>query len=226
MKRKQGVEMAKILIVEDEKSINDLILMNLSLVGHTCYQAFDGVQAVSALNECNPDLILLDVMIPYRDGFSLMQEKVFKEVPVIFLTAKDAVADRVKGLNLGADDYITKPFEAIELIARVDAVLRRTKKFLNSEFIIGNVFVNVLERKVKVNNTEVELTNREFMLLEVLIKNRNIALSRERLLDLVWGYDFEGDTRTVDVHITKLRKKLGLVNYIKTVYKLGYRLEI
>lgn len=218
--------MAKILIVEDEKSINDLILMNLSLVGHTCYQAFDGVQAVSALNECNPDLILLDVMIPYRDGFSLMQEKVFKEVPVIFLTAKDAVADRVKGLNLGADDYITKPFEAIELIARVDAVLRRTKKFLNSEFIIGNVFVNVLERKVKVNNTEVELTNREFMLLEVLIKNRNIALSRERLLDLVWGYDFEGDTRTVDVHITKLRKKLGLVNYIKTVYKLGYRLEI
>lgn len=218
--------MAKILIVEDEKSINDLILMNLSLVGHTCYQAFDGVQAVSALNECNPDLILLDVMIPYRDGFSLMKEKVFKEVPVIFLTAKDAVADRVKGLNLGADDYITKPFEAIELIARVDAVLRRTKKFLNSEFIIGNVFVNVLERKVKVNNTEVELTNREFMLLEVLIKNRNIALSRERLLDLVWGYDFEGDTRTVDVHITKLRKKLGLVNYIKTVYKLGYRLEI
>lgn len=218
--------MAKILIVEDEKSINDLILMNLSLVGHTCYQAFDGVQAVSALNECNPDLILLDVMIPYRDGFSLMQEKVFKEVPVIFLTAKDAVADRVKGLNLGTDDYITKPFEAIELIARVDAVLRRTKKFLNSEFIIGNVFVNVLERKVKVNNTEVELTNREFMLLEVLIKNRNIALSRERLLDLVWGYDFEGDTRTVDVHITKLRKKLGLVNYIKTVYKLGYRLEI
>lgn len=218
--------MAKILIVEDEKSINDLILMNLSLVGHTCNQAFDGNEAFSALNECNPDLILLDVMIPYRDGFSLMQEKVFKEVPVIFLTAKDAVADKVKGLNLGADDYITKPFEAVELIARVDAVLRRTQKFSKSKFIIGNVSVNILERKVRVNNTEVELTNREFMLLEVLINNRNIALSRERLLDLVWGYDFEGDVRTVDVHITKLRKKLGLEKYIKTVYKLGYRLEI
>lgn len=122
-------------------------------------------------------------MIPYRDGFSLMQEKIFKEVPVIFLTAKDSVADKVKGLNLGADDYITKPFEAVELIARVDAVLRRTQNFFKSEFIIGNVSVNILERKVSVNNTEVELTNREFMLLEVLINNRNIALSRERLLD-------------------------------------------
>ncbi len=104
MKRKQGVEMAKILIVEDEKSINDLILMNLSLVGHICYQAFDGVQAVSALNECNPDLVLLDVMIPYRDGFSLMQEKVFKEVPVIFLTAKDAVTGEYNGFTYMADE--------------------------------------------------------------------------------------------------------------------------
>lgn len=112
-----------------------------------------------------------------------MQEKIFKEVPVIFLTAKDSVADKVKGLNLGADDYITKPFEAVELIARVDAVLRRTQKFFKSEFIIGNVSVNILERKIRVNNTEVELTNREFMLLEVLINNRNIALLRERLLD-------------------------------------------
>ncbi len=175
--------MAKILIVEDEKSINDLILMNLSLVGHICSQAFDGNETLSVLNECNPDLILLDVMIPYRDGFSLMQEKIFKEVPVIFLTAKDSVTDKVKGLNLGADDYITKPFEAVELIARVDAVLRRTQNFFKSEFIIGNVSVNILERKVRANNTEVELTNREFMLLEVLINNRNIALSRERLLD-------------------------------------------
>lgn len=112
-----------------------------------------------------------------------MQEKIFKEVPVIFLTAKDSVTDKVKGLNLGTDDYITKPFEAVELIARVDAVLRRTQKFFKSEIIIGNVSVNILERKVRVNNTEVELTSREFLLLEVLINNRNIALSRERLLD-------------------------------------------
>lgn len=137
------------------------------------------------------------------------------------MTAKDAVADKVKGLNLGADDYITKPFEAVELIARVDAVLRRTQKFSKSKFIIGNVSVNILERKVRVNNTEVELTNREFMLLEVLINNRNIALSRERLLDLVWGYDFEGDVRTVDVHITKLRKSL-----IGKIYKNSIQIRL
>lgn len=218
--------MAKILIIEDEKPINDLIMMNLSLVGHTCNQAFDGKEACDAFNRFNPDLIILDVMIPYKNGFSLLHDKVFKDIPVIILTAKGAVIDRVNGLNLGADDYITKPFEAVELIARINAVLRRTKKLSMSEFIIGNVSVNISERKVRVNNTEVELTNREFALLEVLINNRNIALSRQKLLDLVWGYDYEGDDRTVDVHITKLRKKLGLDSYIKTVYKLGYRLEI
>lgn len=218
--------MAKILIIEDEKPINDLIMMNLSLVGHTCNQAFDAKEACDAFNRFNPDLIILDVMIPYKNGFSLLHDKAFKDIPVIILTAKGAVIDRVNGLNLGADDYITKPFEAVELIARINAVLRRTKKLSMSEFIIGNVSVNISERKVRVNNTEVELTNREFALLEVLINNRNIALSRQKLLDLVWGYDYEGDDRTVDVHITKLRKKLGLDSYIKTVYKLGYRLEI
>ncbi|MCH5300890.1 MAG: response regulator transcription factor [Ruminococcus sp.] len=218
--------MAKVLIIEDEKSINDLILMNLSLVGHTCFQALNGKEAASVLNKCNPNLILLDVMIPFQDGFSLMKDRVFKNIPVIFLTAKTSVADKVKGLNLGADDYITKPFEAVELIARVDAVLRRTKQFVQSEFRIGKACVNTLERKARLNNIEVELTNREFELLEILIKNRNIALSREKLLDLVWGYDFTGDIRTVDVHITKLRKKLNLERYIKTVYKLGYRLEV
>ena len=217
--------MANILIVEDEKSINDLILMNLKLVGHTGKQAFDGKEAVSALDEFKPDMVILDVMLPYEDGFSLMEQKVFENIPVIFLTAKDSTSDKVKGLKLGADDYIVKPFEAVELLARVEAVLRRIKP---SERVItvDSTIIYLDQRTVTVEDTPAELTNREFELLEVLINNRNLALSREKLLDLAWGYDYFGDTRTVDVHITKLRKKLNFENRIKTVYKLGYRLEI
>jgi len=219
--------MANILIVEDEKSINDLILMNLKLVGHTGWQAFDGNEAVAALKEFQPDLVLLDVMIPYQDGFSLMEQKIYKDIPVIFLTAKDSTMDKVKGLKLGADDYIAKPFEAVELLARVESVLRRTKPTARAArvFVINNAYVYLDRRVATVDGSPVDLTNREFELLEVLINNRNIALSREKLLNLAWGYDYFGDTRTVDVHITKLRKKLNLENHIKTVYKVGYRLE-
>jgi len=217
--------MANILIVEDEKSINDLILMNLKLVGHTGKQVYDGKEALSAMEDFQADLVILDVMLPYEDGFSLMEKKVFENVPVIFLTAKTSTVDKVKGLKLGADDYIVKPFEAVELLARVETVLRRTKQ---SERIVtvGKTIIYLDQRTVNVEDTPVELTNREFELLEVLINNRNIALSREKLLDLAWGYDYFGDARTVDVHITKLRKKLGFANCIKTVYKHGYRLEI
>jgi len=217
--------MAKILIVEDEKSISDLILMNLKLVGHESRQAFDGSEAITSLEEFHPDLVLLDVMLPYVDGFSLMEQKAFANIPVIFLTAKDTVSDKVKGLKLGADDYIVKPFEAVELLARVEAVLRRIKP---SERIctVGNTIIYLDQRRATVAGRSVDLTNREFELLEVLITNRNIALSREKLLDLAWGYDYFGDTRTVDVHITKLRKKLCLEDCIKTVYKVGYRMEV
>jgi len=217
--------MANILIVEDDKPISDLILMNLKLVGHTGKQAFDGNEAVTALEDFIPDLVLLDVMLPYTDGFSLMEQKTFENIPVIFLTAKDSITDKVKGLNLGADDYIVKPFEAVELLARVEAVLRRVKP-AERVIAIDNVSVHLDRRVVTVDDVPVDLTNREFELLEVLITNRNIALSREKLLDLAWGYDYFGDTRTVDVHITKLRKKLNFENRIKTVFKLGYRLEI
>jgi DNA-binding response OmpR family regulator len=220
--------MANILIVEDEKAINDLIMMNLKLVGHDCRQAYDGNEAVTIYSDYQPDLIILDVMIPYKDGFELMERKAFDNTPVIFLTAKDSTTNKVKGLKLGADDYIVKPFEMVELLARVDVVLRRIKP---SEriFTIGNVSVNLEQRVVTSNagrGSLLDLTKQEFDLLEVLINNRNIALSREKLLTLAWGYDYFGDARTVDVHITKLRKKLRLENYIKTVYKLGYRLEV
>ena len=217
--------MANILIVEDEESINDLIMMNLKLAGHTGKQALDGNEAIAAMEEFKPDLVLLDVMLPYNDGFSLMEQKVFKDIPVIFLTAKDSTTDKVKGLKLGADDYIVKPFEAVELLARVEAVLRRVKP-TERVITVDNTIVYLDQRTVTVDGASVELTNREFELLEVLISNRNIALSREKLLDLAWGYDYFGDTRTVDVHITKLRKKLNFEDRIKTVYKLGYRMEI
>ena len=215
--------MAKILIVEDDKSINELIAMNLKLVGHTYIQVFDGNSAIESATENPVDLILLDVMLPGTDGFDVIKQ--IPETPVIFITAKDDLKHRLSGLGLGADDYIVKPFEMLELLARVEAVLRRTQKH-TSIFRLENAVVDLTSRTVKVNGAEVSLSPREFELLEVLIKNQNIALSREKLLELAWGYDYYGETRTVDTHIQKLRSKLGWENQIKTLYKLGYRLEV
>ncbi len=216
--------MAHILIVEDEKSINDLISINLELVGHTSEQAFDGDEALEAIRQKSFSLIIMDIMLPGMDGFALM-EHVPENTPVIFLTAMSNLTDRVKGLKLGADDYIVKPFETIELLARIDAVLRRTHRSVSS-FTLDDTVVNLESRVVTVNGNEVELTLREYELLEILIRNKNIALSREKLLKLAWEYDYFGETRTVDVHIQKLRKKLNWENRIKTVYKMGYRLEV
>ncbi len=216
--------MAHILIVEDEEAINRLIKQNLRLAGHDCTQVFDGLEAKKVLEEENTfDLIIMDVMLPYMDGFTLMQY--VKEIPVIFLTAKSQLEDKITGLTSGAWDYLTKPFEMLELIARINLVLEKTQKD-NKGIWINDVYVNLEARTVSRDGEEIELAKQEFDLLEILIRNRNIALSREKLLDLAWGYDYMGDTRTVDVHITKLRKKLNLEQYIKTVYKTGYRLEI
>lgn len=214
--------MANILIVEDEAVINELIRRNLTLVGHTCDCAFDGKEALSKLADKRYDLMVLDIMIPEMDGFEVMKQS--KGQPAIFLTARDSLTDRITGFSLGADDYLTKPFEMLELLARVEAILRRTQKHA-SEFILDQVRINFDSRQVYCKGILLDLTPKEYELLEVLINNRNIALSRERLLELVWGYDFEGESRTVDVHIQKLRKKLGWDSRIKTVYKLGYRLE-
>ena len=215
--------MAHILIVEDEKSISDLIAMNLELVGHTSQQVLDGREALAYIKQTYA-LIILDIMLPGLDGFALM-EQIPENTPVIFLTALGNLADRVKGFKLGADDYIVKPFETIELLARIEAVLRRTNRSTN-RFSLDNTVVNLESRIVTVNGSEIELTLREYELLEILIKNKNIALSREKLLKMAWDYDYLGETRTVDVHIQKLRKKLNWEKRIKTVYKLGYRLEV
>jgi len=216
--------MAKILIAEDELVINRLIQKNLELVGHTCVAVFDGDGVFKALEEEEFDLILLDVMMPKKDGFQVM-EMLNTDVPVIFLTARGSVDDRIRGLNLGADDYIVKPFDMLELQARVESVLRRTKK-QDQSFKLDEVEVDLGGRQVYVADQTADFTPQEFLLIETLIKNRNIALSRERLLEVAWGFDYMGDTRTIDVHIHTIRKKLGWEKVIKTVYKLGYRLEV
>lgn len=215
--------MAKILVAEDESKINDLICRNLNLVGHATESAYNGEQALSQLAQDSFDLALLDVMMPGLSGFEVVQ-KMKNELPVIFVTAKDALSSRLEGLGLGADDYIIKPFEILELVARVEAVLRRTKKN-SSQFELSGVTVELDTRRVLRGGVEIGLTPKEFELLETLILNRNLALKRDRLLELVWGYDFDGDNRTVDVHIQRLRSKLGWKDEIKTVYKLGYRLQ-
>lgn len=214
--------MANILIVEDEELINELIARNLQTVGHVCTQVYDGFAALKQLQEENFDLLILDVMLPGMSGFELMER--LSGVPVIFLTAKGNVMDKVKGLSLGAEDYMVKPFEMLELIARVDVILRRSKK-QTCIFELDGVCVDFGNMTVTKGEEPVELTPREFQLLEVLISNRNIAMSRDKLLDLAWGVDFYGDNRTVDVHIQRLRRKLGWTERIRTVYKLGYRLE-
>jgi DNA-binding response OmpR family regulator len=169
------------------------------------------------------DLILLDVLLPKLDGFQVIQ-RINADIPVIFLTARGMVEDRVKGINLGAYDYIVKPFNMMELQARVESVLRHTLK-AEDLFCLGRVKVDLTSRAVYFNEEFVEFAPQEFLLIEALIKNRNIALSREKLLEIAWGYDYAGDTRTVDVHIHSIRKKLEWDSVIKTVYKMGYRLE-
>ena len=216
--------MAKILIIEDEKAINALIKKNIELVGHTCVSVFDGKSAFDEIERQEFDLILLDIMLPKLDGFQVIEE-LRHSIPVILLTARTSVQDRVKGLRLGADDYIVKPFDMLELQARIESVLRRVNKADNS-FNFGDVKIDLASRIVHYKDVPVDFAPQEFSLIEALIKNRNIALSRDRLLEIAWGYDSEVETRTVDVHIHIIRKKLGWENVIKTVYKVGYRLEV
>ena len=214
--------MANILVVEDEHSINRLICRNLTLVGHGCMGAYNGEEAQQLLRENLFDLAILDVMLPDTSGFALFSQ--MGEIPVIFLTARGAVTDRVKGLNLGAEDYIVKPFEMQELLARVNVVLRRSGK-LSDKFVLDETEVDLHARTVLVRGEPVEITPQEFALLETLIRNCNVALSREQILSIAWGVDYYGYDRTVDVHIQKIRKKLLWEKRIRTVYKLGYRLE-
>lgn len=220
---KVGCYMTKVLIVEDERSIARLIEMTLARAGYACTLACDGMAAADLIEENEYDLALLDIMLPGLDGYDLLSYLRPLGVPVIFITAKGTVADRVRGLRLGADDYLVKPFEVEELLARVQVVLRRAGRGAG----ILEAFDVVLDpaaHTVLQNGAPVALTPREFDLLEQLMRNRGAALYRDVLYARVWGGDME-DTRTLDLHITRLRKKLGWQDRIETVYRIGYRLK-
>ena len=215
--------MAHILIVEDDFAIRELIRRNLQMVGHTCNCVAEGDKVIEQIEKEHFDLVILDVMLPGLSGFEIIQE--LGELPVIFVTAKGALEDKLRGLALGAEDYIVKPFEILELLARVGVVLKRCGKH-EARLCIGDVEIDMKQHIVTKAGSVINLTPQEFRLLEVLIQNKNLALSREQLLNLAWDFDYEGESKTVDVHIRKLRQKLGLEDYIKTVSKLGYRLEL
>ncbi|WP_321002943.1 response regulator transcription factor [Eisenbergiella porci] len=217
--------MIKILIVDDEKPICDLIDLNLSASGYQCRTVQDGLEALKLIEEENFDLILLDIMLPGADGYDIMEYIRPMGIPVIFITAKHEVRDRVKGLKLGADDYLVKPFDVVELVARVEAVLRRynkTERLLSA----GDVVVDVEARRVTRAGVPVVLTNKEFGLLVLFMKNKNVALFRETLYEKVWEGEYYGDSRTLDLHVQRLRRKLGWEHSLVAVYKVGYRLEV
>ena len=215
----------RILIVEDDEAIARMVAMNLKVAGYDTRIILDGLEAYEALPEdSNYDLALLDVMVPGMNGFELMPEMAKYDIPVIYVSARDDLNSKLTGLTGGAEDYITKPFEILELLVRVEKVLVRNHK-IDSTIEVAGLVINADEHTVKKNGREVSLKPMEFELLLVLVKNKNIAISREKLLSMVWGIDFAGETRTVDVHIGQLRKKLDLYDNIKTVSKLGYRFE-
>lgn len=216
--------MMKILVVEDDESIANLIRINLKAEGYKCICALDGKTGADYIENDYFDLILLDIMLPEISGYELLEYIKPIGTPVIFLTAKNEIDDRIRGLKLGADDYITKPFQVGELLARVEALLRRYGK-INNRITFADVEIDMDSRTVKKDGKTVDLTIKEFDLLVELIQNKNVALYRERLYEKVWGEPYVGDTRTLDSHIQRLRRKLDWDKYIKTVFRIGYRLE-
>lgn len=216
--------MPKILTVEDDQTISKLIAASLSISGYESVPCFDGNEAVHMVRNEEFDLILLDIMLPGLDGFQVMEKIRETGTPVIFLTAMGDVSDRVKGLKSGAEDYIVKPFEPLELLARIEIVLRRfNREQKNLSF--RDITVNMEERSVRRGSEIIDLTPKEYDLLVLFLKHQNVALSRDKILMDVWECSANIETRTVDNHVQRLRKKLGLEDCLKTVFKVGYRLE-
>lgn len=213
--------MYKILVVEDEKAIADLITMSLELEGYQVEAALDGEEGAGKMEEGGYDLALLDIMLPKYNGYELLDYAKALKIPVIFLTAKAQLKDKIYGLDLGAEDYIVKPFEVEELLARVRCVLRRHKK----EEVIGDLVVNMQVRTITRNNKEIMLTPKELDLFYYLYENRGRILTREQICESVWEKEWEGDSRTVDLHVQRIRKKLDLKEKIHTVHGVGYRME-
>lgn len=215
----------RILIVEDDHGISDTVALNLRYVGYECTVFDDGAEAATALeNDHAYDLALLDIMLPGIDGFTLFAYMEKYNIPVIYMTAKTDSESEVKGLRDGAEDYIVKPFEVVTLLVRIEKVLKRAGR-LNQVYHFGNITVDVENRSVTKDGEAIELPPLEFDVLTVLIKNKNRTVTREHILNEIWGEDYFGDVRTVDVRIANLRKKLSLGDAIRTISKAGYRLE-
>ena len=223
----------KILIVDDEKNIVELSKLYLEKEGFSVISAYDGDEAIKLFNEKSPELVVLDIMLPKKDGWQVCREiRKNSTTPIIMLTAKSETFDKVLGLELGADDYMTKPFEPKELIARIKAVLRRSESSDDSEkktVSYNNLYINIENYELKINDVTVDAPPKEIELLYFLAQNPNKVFTREQLLDKVWGFDYFGDSRTVDVHIKRLRQKLEAANenwQLKTVWGVGYKFEV
>ena len=216
--------MINILIIEDDRNIAKMIKATLSIVNYNGTCCYDGKSGVHEAMKGMYDLIPLDIMLPEMNGFEVMDAIKNCGTPVIFLTAMQDVADKVKGLRLGAEDYIVKPFEALELLARIDVVLRRSNKTQNI-ITYGTLSVDISSHIITDSGVPVQLTPKEFDVIVYFLQHQDIAVSRERLLSNIWGYEFEGESRTVDIHVQQVRRKLGLKDKLITIPKLGYRLE-
>lgn len=217
--------MIRILIVEDEKPIAELIRLSLRRAGYHCQCVYDGLSAADVLERERFDLVLLDIMLPGVDGFSLLEYIRPTGTPVIFLTAKNAINDRVRGLRMGAEDYIVKPFEVLELLARVDVVLRRYHK-TSDTLDIGGLHIDQQAMQVTRDGAPIALTKKEYDLLLLFARNPGVALYRETIYERVWKEDFPYGSKTVDLHVQRLRKKVGWETRLRAVNKVGYRLEV
>lgn len=221
--------MAIILIAEDEKNMQDIIAEYMKRGGHSCITADDGIDAVAILKNNPVDLAILDIMMPHLDGFTVCKiAREMYDLPIIFLTAKEGEDDKLKGYDIGADDYVTKPFSPKVLLAKVNALLRRSSSENTREALtVGNLTLVPASHSVTAAGDNIDLTHKEFELLRFFMQNKNQVFSREQLLNRIWGYDFEGSTRTVDTHIKTLRQKLGSEGrYIVTLIRSGYKFEV
>lgn len=217
--------MVNIMIVEDEKPISNLIRLSLTKAGYHCDCAYDGLEALDMIERHYPDLILLDIMLPGADGFEILEYVKPLGIPVIFLTAKGELFDRVSGLKSGAEDYIVKPFEIMELLARIEVVLRRYNK-LERIMNILDLEIDTDARIVKKNAEIINLTKKEYDILLLFARNPGNVLCRETIYERVWGGDYIVGSRTVDLHVQRVRKKVGWEKYLLSVPKMGYRLEV
>jgi two-component system alkaline phosphatase synthesis response regulator PhoP len=222
----------KVLVVDDERNIVELLKFNLEKEGYEVLAAYDGIEAVKLASEERPDLIILDIMLPGQGGLEVCRQiRKMMKTPILMATAKGEEIDKILGLELGADDYVTKPFSPRELIARVKAILRRTsiRPEEQEEITVKDITINLVKHEVWVKGQKVDLKPKEFDLLKLLITNKGKVFTRDFLLEQLWGYDYLGDTRTVDVHVRRIRQKIeedaSMPKYLKTVHGIGYKFQ-